>query len=78
MLKSKLFRLKDVLPKHVRVIDKYSVYMPHSIYTKDDLASYKTIHRVPQTIGDKIAYHGIQLVRKTYDSVTGYNKDKMT
>ena len=78
MIKPKLFKLKDVLPKHVRVIDRYSVYMPHSIYTKDDLASYQTLHRVPQTFGDKVAYNAIQLIRKTYDKVTGYNIDKMT
>ena len=59
MSKPRLFKLKDILPQHTRVIDRHSVYMPHSIYTQEQLATFKLTHRVPKKFSDKIAFYGI-------------------
>ena len=77
-LMPKIIRLKDILPRHSRVIDRHSVYMPHDIYTREDLDSFKVTHRTPTTFGDKFALTLINMIRRSYDFVTGYNIDNMS
>lgn len=75
MSRPRLYKLKDILPQHVRVIDQHSVYMPHSIYTKKQLSTFQNTHRKPETLSDKLAYYGIDTARWMYDKVTGYDHD---
>lgn len=74
----KFHKLIDILPKHTRVIDRFSVHMPHNIYSKRDISHYTSRHRIPTSFSDKFAYFLINSIRKTYNALTGYNVDKMT
>ena len=49
---------------------------PHVIYTEAGCYRVKVAHRKPETIGDKIAYHGTMFCRACFDFVTGYKVPK--
>lgn len=47
---------------------------PHPKWTNEECAKVEVEHREPLNLSDRIAYRGIQFVRKSFDFVTGYKK----
>ncbi|ABN65454.2 Alternative oxidase, mitochondrial precursor (SHAM-sensitive terminal oxidase) (STO1) [Scheffersomyces stipitis CBS 6054] len=49
---------------------------PHPTFSQEDCLKVGYEHRPPRTFGDKMAFRGIELVRGSFDFVTGYKKPK--
>jgi len=47
---------------------------PHPTFTDAECRAVEVEHREPRTLSDKFAYNVIQIVRKSFDYVTGYKK----
>ncbi|KAK6463017.1 alternative oxidase [Scheffersomyces coipomensis] len=47
---------------------------PHPTFSGEDCLKIQFEHREPKTFGDRLALRGIQLVRGSFDFVTGYKK----
>ena len=69
--------LLDKLPKHKFVMDPKSYRMAHPVYQQKDIEGIKVTHRDTEGIKDKIAYGAVQMTRRGFDLVSGYNPEKM-
>ncbi|KAK6205423.1 alternative oxidase [Scheffersomyces amazonensis] len=49
---------------------------PHPKFSQEDCLKVSFEHREPKSLGDRIALRGIQLVRGSFDFVTGYKKPR--
>lgn len=73
-----LKNLYDVLPKHRKILDTGYNRMPHYVFDESDAQSISVEHQTPQNIRDRIAYHAIQGIRKSYDYLSRYDPENMT
>lgn len=48
-----------------------------SPWTKEEAESVKILHEPPTKIVDKLAYHAVQISRRIFDFLSGYNPDKV-
>ena len=46
--------------------------LPHPIWTDEETESIHITHRNPQGFSDKMAYYSVQLLRKSFDLLSGY------
>jgi hypothetical protein len=71
-------QLKNLLPDHLRVIDKFSMRAPHFIYNPKALHEVKETERHPKNFMDKTAKKAIKGIRWFFDKITGYDVNNMT
>jgi threonyl-tRNA synthetase len=69
--------LIEKLPKHTFVLNPKSYRMAHPVYSQKDVEAVKVTHRSRGSLKDKLAYGAIQLIRRSFDIVSGYNPEKM-
>lgn len=52
-----------------------SYMLMHPVYEKEYVESIKPFHRQPKTFHDYTGYYGVQILRKTFDLITGYGNN---
>jgi Alternative oxidase len=69
------FKSRSVLGKHTKnTEDDY--LMSHQIYTPEEVAGVEVTHRPTTSRVDKMAFGAINLLRGTFDMITGYDASK--
>ena len=46
--------------------------LPHPIWSEDEVQTVRVKHKEPKGFVDKLAYYTVQVMRKTFDFVSGY------
>ncbi|XP_071165081.1 uncharacterized protein [Mytilus edulis] len=48
--------------------------LPHPIWSEEELHSVKVTHKPPEGIVDRMAYYSVKVMRKTFDTLSGFNR----
>lgn len=79
-------KARSILDIRTRVLDESDVekhndkqfithpLFAHPPFAPQDCEKVEFVHREPKSFGDKLAFRGIQVVRSSFDFVTGYKK----
>lgn len=69
------FKLRSVLGKHTKNTEE-DYLMSHQVYTPEEVASVQVTHLPTRSMTDKLALGAINLLRGSFDAVTGYDATK--
>ncbi|VDH97347.1 Hypothetical predicted protein [Mytilus galloprovincialis] len=48
--------------------------LPHPIWSEEELHSVEVTHKPPEGIVDRMAYYSVKVMRKTFDTLSGFNR----
>lgn len=65
------------LPKFKMVLNPESYRMAHPIYKMSEIETITKYHHKPEDFRDKIALYLVNLMRKSFDTISRYNPEKM-
>lgn len=64
-------KTKDIISKH-SADNTQDYLLPHPIWSEDEVQTVRVKHKEPKGFVDKLAYYTVQVMRKTFDFVSGY------